>query len=219
MTLRSRLSSHFRKQRAEKLRKLIDDLARARNKLSVLDLGGRVQYWDQIGRRFLRERNVTITILNLHGSEIDHEDIDGIFRFAIGDACDLNYENLRFDLAHSNSVIEHVGNWQRMHAFAQETRRVGKSYYVQTPYFWFPIDPHFYAFPMFHWLPRTARASLLMTFPLATSGRAKEYYKALQAVDSSRLLNVREFDSLFSDAEINVEKFAGVPKSLVAVKR
>jgi hypothetical protein len=218
MTLRSRLSSHFRKQRAETLRKLIDELARARNKLNILDLGGRIQYWDQVGRSFLRERNVTITILNLHSSEIIREDIDGIFSFEVGDACDLNYKDLHFDLAHSNSVIEHVGDWQRMQSFAQETRRVAKNHYIQTPYLWFPIDPHFYAFPMFHWLPRAIRALLLMAFPLAASGRASSYHKALQAVDSSSLLDLRQFRLLFPDSRICTEKFAGFPKSLIAIR-
>lgn len=219
MTLRERLSSHFRKQRAKTLRKLIDDLARAHNGLSILDVGGRPQYWDHIGRSFLHERNVTITILNLHVSEMARRDPDGIFNFEIGDACKLDYKNQHFDLTHSNSVIEHVGDWQRMQAFAQETQRVARSHYVQTPYFWFPIDPHFYALPMFHWLPRAVRAALLMTFPLATSGRAKRYDEALQAVDSSHLLNIRQFRSLFSGSIIYKERFAGIPKSLIAIRR
>lgn len=219
ITVRSRLSAHFRNKRAEALRKLIDQLAISRAGLNILDIGGRVSYWDQIGRSFLRERNVTITLLNLHRSEIAHKNLESIFRLEVGDACNLQYQDTAFDLAHSNSVIEHVGGWRDMQKFADETRRVARSYYVQTPYFWFPIDPHFYAMPMFHWLPRPIRAQLLRIFPLAASGRAKNYTDALKAVDSAKLLDSRQFRSLFFDAEIEAERFIGLSKSLIAVRR
>lgn len=218
-TLRGRLSAYFRNKRAATLRRLIDQLASAHNKLTVLDIGGRAQYWEQIGRSFLRERNVSVTILNLHRSEFTDQDLGDIFTFQVGDARSLRYPDGHFDLAHSNSVIEHVGSWRDMQEFAQETRRVAKSYYVQTPYFWFPIDPHFYAMPMFHWLPRVARAHILRTVPLAASGRAKSYEGAVQAVNSSRLLNVSQFRILFPDAEIEAERFAGLLKSLIAIRR
>jgi hypothetical protein len=58
-----------------------------------------------------------------------------------------------------------------------------------------------------------------MAFPLAASGRARKYQAAAQAVDSSRLLNFREFQALFSDSEIHAEKLAGLPKSLIAIRR
>src|SRR3546814_2616362 len=76
-----------------------------------------------------------------------------------------------FDIAHSNSVIEHVITWDNMKNFARETRRVAAWHYVQTPYFWFPVDPHFYKLPFYHWLPRPLRAKLLMRLPLAHAGK------------------------------------------------
>jgi len=47
-----------------------------------------------------------------------------------------------FDLVFSNSVIEHVGDFERMRQFVHEARRVAKSYWIQTPSKWFPIEPH-----------------------------------------------------------------------------
>lgn len=219
MSFRSRLSKLFRSRRAILLRNLIDDLAQKRQRLSILDIGGRVEYWDGIGRKFLRDRNVVITVLNLYQSELSVGGSDGIFELAVGDACHLNYEDNQFDLAHSNSVIEHVETWRNMKSFANETKRVAINYYVQTPYFWFPIDPHFYAFPIFHWLPRPLKARLLNIFPLATAGRIQGVDKSFETVDGAQLLDARQFGFLFSDAQIKFERFFGLPKSMIAIKR
>jgi hypothetical protein len=143
---------------------------------------------------------------------------ENIFGCVVGDARRLEFRDGEFDLVHSNSVIEHVGAWQDMEAFAAETRRVGRSYYVQTPYFWFPIDPHFYGFPMFHWLPRLMKAWLLKSLPLATAGKLSSLDQALQAVDSVKLLNGRQIRILFPDARIEFELLSGLPKSLIALR-
>ena len=63
-----------------------------------------------------------------------------IFSFVEGDGRNLsNFGDKTFDIAHSNSVLEHVGNWEDMHRFAGEIARVGRKYFVQTPSFWFPV--------------------------------------------------------------------------------
>lgn len=45
----------------------------------------------------------------------------------------LQFKEKEFDLVFSNSVIEHVGGFQDQMKAANEIRRVGKNYFIQTP--------------------------------------------------------------------------------------
>ena len=59
------------------------------------------------------------------------------------DACNLTFvEDNAFDIAFSNSVIEHVGPPGNQEAFAREAHRVASRYWIQTPSIWFPIEAH-----------------------------------------------------------------------------
>jgi SAM-dependent methyltransferase len=63
----------------------------------------------------------------------------------------LPFADGEFDLAYCSSVIEHVAPPDRA-AFARELRRVARGWYVQTPAFSFPVEPHA-LLPIAHWLP------------------------------------------------------------------
>jgi SAM-dependent methyltransferase len=63
----------------------------------------------------------------------------------------LPFADGEFDLAYCSSVIEHIAREDRP-AFAAELRRVARGWYVQTPAFSFPIEPHA-LLPFAHWLP------------------------------------------------------------------
>lgn len=67
----------------------------------------------------------------------------------------LPFADGEFDLAYCSSVIEHVAPGDRA-AFAAELRRVARGWYVQTPAFSFPIEPHA-LLPFAHWLPLAIR--------------------------------------------------------------
>ncbi|MES2253737.1 MAG: methyltransferase domain-containing protein [Pseudomonadota bacterium] len=216
MTLRQKLSNYFRAKRSGVLRGVIEKLSHD-GPIKILDLGGRAAYWEQIGLDFIHQHNVSVTLLNLHATELSGHN-SGPFQTVVGDACRLEFADGTFDLVHSNSVIEHVETWGNMKAFAAETRRVGKHYFVQTPYFWFPIDPHYYGMPLFHWLPRPIKARLLRAFPLATSGRCEGVDKAFEVVDAARLLCGQQFQFLFPDAKHSYERIIGLPKSMIAVR-
>jgi hypothetical protein len=195
----------FRRKRFQRFLSLLD-----RSPVSILDVGGTIAYWKSLGD--LHQRNdVTITVVNI---EVQSRS-EGNVRVVRGNACSLSeYPDNAFDIVHSNSVIEHVGHWQEMQRMAAEIRRLAPAYFVQTPNVWFPIEPHFKA-PVVHWLPEQARIRVLQALrkvPLDMGG-------ATSAVQRIALLSRPQLAALFPDAEIWTERWMGLPKSLVAMRR
>jgi SAM-dependent methyltransferase len=126
-----------------------------------------------------------------------------------GDGTALEFEDRSFDVAFSNSVIEHIPREQQA-AFASEIGRVATSYFVQTPNKWFPIEPH-WQLPFVHFLPVTVRKALNRRFSFGWMSRG--HYREIN------LVSAREMRRLFPDAEIHRERVAGLTKSLIAVRR
>ena len=136
-----------------------------------------------------------------------------------GDACDMiDHADFSFDLVHSNSVIEHVGRWSDMRRFAREVRRLAPAYYVQTPYFWFPIDPHYYRMPFFHWMPESVRLKAHRRVKLGWPSPEPEIDDAMRLVTSSNMLDGAQFRTLFPDARHSFERLALLPKSMIAIR-
>jgi hypothetical protein len=216
----SSISYKLRSKRDVLLRSIIDGIHARKKAVAIIDLGGSLDYWRRVGFAFLVEKHATVTIVNLDETELTAPDAPAhVFQSRLADACSLTqFSDQQFDLAHSNSVIEHVGSWSNMKAFAGEVRRVGISYYVQTPFFWFPVDPHFYTFPLFHWLPRPVRVMLLNSLPIATAGRIPGVDMANEVIDHTQLLDGRQFRFLFPDAELKLERFCGLAKSMIAIR-
>ncbi len=76
--------------------------------------------------------------------------------FVQADAAErIPFADREFDLVYCSSVIEHVQPARRP-ALATEMRRVGRGFFVQTPAFEFPIEPHS-LLPGAHWLPPRLR--------------------------------------------------------------
>jgi hypothetical protein len=206
----------FRAKRFEEIRKVIQAILDEKGHADILDLGGSEKYW-LIGADFIRanRHRLKFTIIN---PEIQESSDTALFNFMAGDACDPGlFEGRRFDFVHSNSVIEHVGDMDQMRRFAKNTRRLGDRYYMQTPNFWFPYEPHF-RFPGFQWLPATLRAWLMMQRRLGFFARQNDWYEARYHVDSIRLLSGSDVRGLFPDAAVKYERFFGLPKSIMAIK-
>lgn len=213
------LSTKLRRRRDVALRALIEEIFREQGSVQILDVGGTFEYWNRVGVDFLRSVQAKVTLLNLEPSELsDVAGYEDVFSLRVGNGCDLaEYRDRQFDLTHSNSVIEHVITWENMKSFAREVQRVSRVHYIQTPYFWFPIDPHFYRVPAFHWLPSPVKARLLSAFRITYSGGRADVDMSFQLVDRTRLLDRRQFRFLFPRSKLMFERFAGLPKSMIAV--
>jgi hypothetical protein len=163
----------------------------------VLDVGGLPFNWSLLPSR------PRLVMLNLAPP-------DGMGRataacWIVGDGRRLPFRDGAFDLVFSNAVIEHVGDFESQRRFAEECRRVGRGYYVQTPDRRFPIEVHLMR-PFIHWLPRSLQEHILH--------RRRRWF-----LREIRLLDQREMRSLFADGEIWHERVLGLSKSIIAVRR
>lgn len=194
--------NRFREARGAVIRRQIDCLVRHLGReIKVLDVGGRPEYWRNVGLQGIGE----LVILNNDPGELSGAQDRAPITSRIGDARDLSeYADGHFDLVHSNSVIEHVGTWGDMMAMAREVRRVGRSGWVQTPAWEFPIEPHFRA-PFLHWFAAPLRARML-GLSVLPAYRGMGLRERRANVDRINLLSYREMRALFDDAEIYVER-------------
>jgi hypothetical protein len=206
-------SNDLRRERFAIFQQLVNESKGAT--LKILDVGGTEIFWRNMN--FL-EANPTksfeITLLNIEPIEISLPN----FKSVIGDArCMPEFGDQVFDIVFSNSVIEHVGSIQDQINMANEIRRVSKKYFVQTPNYFFPIEPHF-LFPLFQFLPLSLRAWLINHFDLGNTKKIPNKEEAFLYVQSLRLLSRKELTKLFPDANIVSEIFFGLTKSYMCIR-
>ena len=72
--------------------------------------------------------------------------------------------------------------------------------------------------PFFHWLPMPVRIFLVTKFELGNWKKAEDIRRAVELVESARLLNEKMVRDLFSDADIVKEKFLLFTKSFIAIR-
>lgn len=195
------MSDRFRRKRFSDFINLVN----VSSESTILDDGGVADIW--LGTGF--ESNVTLLNVSFPRNVSP-------FQYVIGDACEMTmFSDKTFDVVFSNSVIEHVGNWERQRQFAAEISRVGKKYWVQTPNKHFPIEPHF-LFPLFQYLPYRMKKVIGMRWKYSHCRRNNE--NILEELASLRLLTISEMRTLFSDAEILREDLLGLTKSIIAFR-
>lgn len=215
---RNSIRYRLRKARFRHIERLLDGIIADRGRASILDMGGRREYWKLLDQRY-RDR-VSVTIVNLEEEvrlEDQADDFGVEIRTIAGDATSLpGMADGSFDLTHSNSVIEHVGLYGAMAAFARETRRIGRAYYLQTPNFWFPLEPH-YGVPFFHWLPEPTRLALHTRLNVGFAART-DWAGAAARVDHTRIVSRGLLRALFPDGTQESERFAMMTKSLIVYR-
>ena len=205
----------FRVARFRIFLELVDAVLRERPVCRVLDVGGEVGYWRGL-EDLWAGRPLEITIVNISANE---NSAPGLFEMRVGDARDLaDFADGAFDVVHSNSVIEHVGQWSDMQAMAREVRRLAPRYFVQTPNYWFPQEPHLRV-PMIHWMPRPWRREIVMRRACGFYPRAASVAEAYKILSDASLLDAPGMGALFPDARLVRERFGPLTKSLIAVRQ
>jgi hypothetical protein len=197
------LSHKSRTKKFDLLRSVFD----ARPTDSVLDIGAS-------GEVFLRYTFEDIYPFpeRIIAGGATHEEIASTRRFyplpqyAVFDGCALPFPDKSFDLAFSNAVIEHILGGGRQEKFAREIMRVGKSWFVTTPNFWYPFESH-YHLPFIQFMPRPLERQY---------NRLVGSHIPKGQVQDLGLLSARNLRRLFPTSEIRKVRVTFWPETLVA---
>jgi hypothetical protein len=189
---------------------------------TVLDIGGTVEYW-KMNSEYLPQGLITeidvvnkmnsddvpegliteIDAINLPYQEARYELINNMtLRVYGGNALDKATLRLaRYDIVHSNSVIEHVGNLKSQWQMGKVMAEIADYHWVQTPAKSFPLEPHFY-FPFFSYLPLPVKTFLYQRLKLGFMGKEPNWLKARMVCEETRLLTKQELAHIFPLSEI-----------------
>jgi hypothetical protein len=202
-------NQRFREKRFQFFRAHAEKLKRP---LKILDIGGTELYWEMMN--FASEKDVSFTICNLDPQEVSRDN----FKFIHGDATNLSmFADKEFDIVYSNSVIEHLFTYENQVKMANEIRRVGKNYFVQTPNYYFPIEAH-WLIPFFQFMPFAVRVFITQHFSIQGYPKTKNREAAKKRISEVRLLSPREMKRLFPDGKLYREKFMLMTKSISMYK-
>lgn len=165
---------------------------------TILDVGGAYDMWPMVGR------SDGVVILN-----IEKPAQTGGFQYVLGSGCALPFATKSFDLAFSNSAIEHVGSEENQFQFAREMLRVGKRIYCQTPSRLFPVDPHLSAV-FLHWLPASWLKPNFLRYFTLNGWLWKRPYRY-----DVTWISRRKLRKMFPGCKIRTERFLLLPKSFI----
>jgi hypothetical protein len=203
------LSQRLRSRRFVAFERATAELPRP---IRMIDIGGTVEFWRQRG--WIGRDDVEITIVNLAADRCPAANVASV----AGDAtCLTRFRTNSFDVAFSNSVIEHVGDRAQQQAMASEVRRVATAHWIQSPNFWFPMEPHFLV-PGWQWLPEDVRVAILRRREVGHFGRSPAEADARQIVRGTQLLTQQQLQGMFPDSSLVPERFGCLVKSWTAVR-
>lgn len=210
LPFKERLQARWRTRR---MRAFADRLG-ARPGDRILDLGGNIEIWALAGQAYrLTLLNTSVTSagtmrpwrLPRNGCE---------WQTVVGDASDLSrYGDASFDIVFSNSVIEHLGDDDKVARFAREVRRVGRGYWIQTPAHTFPIEAHT-GLPFYWRYPRRLREAWA-----ARQDRRHAHEPWHCPLAQTTYLRLDTLRRLFPDAQVCTERVGGFAKSWALFRR
>lgn len=212
-----------RKRRA----KIFNQLVQPTDNDTILDLGGNDGRY--IASVIPYRKNVTIADIS-QKKLIVAEKKYGFKTLVLAEDGSIPKDPRHFDVIFSSSVIEHVTvdknkayqvksnsefkekAFKRQKKFAEEIRLKSKSYFVQTPYKYFPIESHTWLPIFFIFFSREIQIKIIEFL-----SESKLWPKKVRWHDFN-LLTISDMAKLFPDAIIVKEKSFGFTKSLMAVR-
>ncbi len=174
----------------------------------IIDVGGTEPNWHMIASK------PQVLLVNISGEIYAR----GRIVSQRGDGTALSYPDRSFDIAYSNSVVEHLYTFDKQRSFAHEIRRLAPNYYVQTPYKWFPVEPHILCV-FIHWLPTSIYRRLVRWFSVWGWIAKPNQSEIDEKLDEIKLLTEKQLRSLFPDGTLTRERFMGITKSLIVTRK
>ena len=189
---------------------------------TVVDMGGTPKFWNLhqgfIPEGMIQEVDVVnLPVPNKYTPE-GRIEMAGKVQLNIysGNALDRStFRQPQYDIAHSISVIEHVGEHDAQALMAQNAVQSGKHYWIQTPAKSFPLEPHF-MLPFFAYWPLWMRALAIRNFQLGSQHQDKTWSNAKEHCRSIRLLSRPEVRNLFAGGVVVTERLLGIKKGYIA---
>ena len=119
----------------------------------------------------------------------------------------LPFKDREFDIVFSNAVVEHTGGQSAQRFFIGELCRVGRAFFITTPYRFFPVEHHT-GLPLLHFLPRRWHRACL-----------RGSYRRWADENNLRLLGREDFRRLFPPGikpQIQLVRLFGFPSNIAA---
>lgn len=221
-SIASKISTRAREKRAATFRSLFDLTAETK----ILDLGAQAGDHIRLVLDGTPVRTENVCIADMDGAAIrrGHAAL-GYNGIQIDESASLPFADNSFDIVFCSSVIEHVTApkdevwaadagfrdraFARQRQFADEIRRIGRSFFVQTPNRTFIMESHLWL-PFVNFFPRGL---------LVTTIRFTNRFWPFKSLPDFNLLDRCEMKELFPEAEIAVERKFGLVKSIMAIGR